>query len=115
MSNYTYPKELKKLKACVDCHLVKTMAQFQKEGCDNCRYQKTEVSEKTISKFKGIIAITDPKKSWSAKYLEKSKKYIFFNNLNIGSYKPGFYCLSIYEDDGYKREDYENDEEMDEE
>ena len=62
MSNYTYPKELKKLKACVDCHLVKTMAQFQKEGCDNCRYQKTEVSEKTTSKFKGIIAITDPKK-----------------------------------------------------
>ena len=78
-SKYTYPSELKKLKACVDCHLVKTLAQFNKEGCDNCHYQRSEVSDKITSKFKGIIAITDPKKSWSAKYLGKSKKYIYIN------------------------------------
>ena len=73
MSNYIYPKDLKKLKACVDCHLVKTLPQFQKEGCDNCHFSKNELSEKLTSKFKGIIAITDPKKSWAARYLGKSK------------------------------------------
>ena len=76
-SKYTYPTDLKKLKACIDCHLVKTHGQFQKEGCDNWHYSKNELNDKTTSKFKGIIAITDPKKSWSAKYLGKSKKYIY--------------------------------------
>jgi len=27
--------------------------------------------------------------------------------LGKNSYKPGFYCLSIYEDDNYRREEYE--------
>ena len=103
MSNYLYPKELKKLKACIDCHLIKTLSQFQKDGCENCRFPKNELSEKITSKFKGMIAITDPKKSWAAKYLGKN------------SYKPGFYCLSIYEDDNYRREEYENEDDMEEE
>ena len=77
MSNYTYPQELKKLKACVDCHLIKTLAQFQKDCCDNCSYKKNELSEKLTSKFKGMIAITDPKTSWAARYLGKSK----YNNI----------------------------------
>ena len=46
MSKYTYPKELKKLKACMDCHLVKTLPQFQKEGCDNCKFKGNILNEK---------------------------------------------------------------------
>ena len=99
MSRYCYPEELKKLKACVDCHLVKTQKQFNSEGCNNCGYKGPEMVDKSTSKFKGIIAITDPKKSWAAKYLGKSKKNIFFNNNIIGDYVPGFYCLSIYQED----------------
>ena len=81
MSNYLYPTDLKKLKACMDCHLIKTLQQFMKEGCENCGTKRNEISEKITSKFKGIIAITDPKKSWAAKYLDKSKnkiKFIYF-------------------------------------
>ena len=114
-SSYIYPTELKKLKACTDCHLVKTINQFQKEGCDNCHFRKSELAEKLTSKFKGIIAITDPKRSWAAKYLGKSKKNINFNNYILDAYKPGFYCLSMYEDDNYKGEDYENDVDVEEE
>ena len=98
MSKYTFPKELKKLKACMDCHLIKTIQQFQSEGCDNCRWAGREANDKLTAKFKGMIAITDPKNSWSAKYLKKS------------SYKPGFYCLSIFEEDNDRREEYENDD-----
>ena len=76
MSKYLFPSELKKLKACTQCHLVKTSAQFQKEGCENCKISKNAIEDKITGKFKGIIAITDPRKSWAAKYLEKSN-YIF--------------------------------------
>ena len=111
MSNYTYPTDLKKLKACMDCHLVKTISQFKKESCDNCNFRKNEIEEKLTSKFKGIIAITDPKKSWCAKYLGKSKKIKFYNFI-LDSYKPGFYCLSIYEENNYRGDDYDNSDDM---
>ena len=77
MSKHLYPSELKKLKACTECHLVKTYNQFQKEGCENCRISKDAIDERITSKFKGIIAITDPKRSWAARYLNKSKKYFY--------------------------------------
>ena len=71
MSKHLYPSELKKLKACTECHLVKTYNQFQKEGCENCRISKDAIDERITSKFKGIIAITDPKRSWAARtYLQ---------------------------------------------
>ena len=73
MSKYLFPSELKKLKACTQCHLVKTSSQFQKEGCENCKISRNTIEEKITPKFKGIIAITDPKKSWAARYLNKSK------------------------------------------
>ena len=77
MSKYLYPSELKKLKACIQCHLIKTNAQFQKEGCENCKISKNAIEEKITGKFKGMIAITDPKKSWATKYLDKGK-YFFY-------------------------------------
>ena len=77
MSKYLYPQELKKLKACTQCHLIKTDAQFRKEGCENCKISKNAIEERITGKFKGMIAITDPKRSWAAKYLDKGK-YFFF-------------------------------------
>ena len=73
MSKYLYPDELKRLKACISCHLVKTDSQFVKQGCDNCKQGKNGIQDRITNKFKGIIAITDPKKSWAAKYLGQSK------------------------------------------
>ena len=71
--NFSYPKELKKLRACVDCHLIKTFEQFKKEGCQNCKVDGNVMVEKLTKNFNGIIAITNPKKSWAAKHLGKSK------------------------------------------
>ena len=71
---YSYPTTLKKLRACNECHLVKTEEQvidnlikFKKNGCDNCGEQNYTPN------FKGIIAIMNPKGSWAAKWLHKSK------------------------------------------
>ena len=79
-NSYSYPTQLKKLRACIRCHLVKTEEQFKKEGCDNCRDTlNNEILEKITPHFKGIIAITNPKNSWCAKWMDKGKnKYNFF-------------------------------------
>ena len=75
MSKYTYPTELKKLKVCLQCNLMKTNNQFHKEGCNNCRIAKEAMIDNITGKFKGMIAITDPRRSWCAKYLDKSDFY----------------------------------------
>ena len=103
MSKYLYPQELKKLKACTQCHLIKTDAQFRKEGCENCKISKNAIEEKITGKFKGMIAITDPKKSWAAKYLDKGK-YFFYYNFNLAYCLPGFYALGIYDEKGYDQD-----------
>lgn len=72
--NISTPNSLKKLRACTQCHLVKPEDQFIKEGCDNCKSIKlTEISDFITPHFKGIIAITNPKYSWAAKWLKKRK------------------------------------------
>ena len=83
MSNkhFIYPTSFKKLKACSRCHLIKTEEQFNKEGCENCGYEKRESLQYITSHFKGMIAIMDTKYSWAARWLNLSKKlliYIFF-------------------------------------
>ena len=30
------PKDLRQLRACLSCSLIKTMEQFETDGCDNC-------------------------------------------------------------------------------
>ena len=30
------PKDLRGLRACLSCSLIKTMEQFESDGCDNC-------------------------------------------------------------------------------
>jgi len=71
---YSYPRSLKKLRACFSCHLIKTEEQFIDEGCENCggKWNKTEAIQRVTSNFKGMIAITNPKFSWCAKWLHKS-------------------------------------------
>ena len=98
MSKYTYPTELKKLKVCVTCNLMKTNTQFLKEGCNNCKISKEAMADNITSKFKGMIAITDPRKSWCAKYLDKN------------TFVPGFYGLGVYDERANDNNDYEEDE-----
>ena len=36
MSVETVPKELRQVRACLVCSLIKTFDQFKSDGCDNC-------------------------------------------------------------------------------
>ena len=76
---YSYPRSLKKLRACFSCHLIKTEEQFIEEGCENCggKWNKTEAIQRITSNFKGMIAITNPKFSWCGKWLHKPLSGMF--------------------------------------
>jgi RNA polymerase subunit RPABC4/transcription elongation factor Spt4 len=98
--SYSFPSSFKKLKACVSCKILKTEGQWKEShfDCDNCG---TIHEEKITSNHKGIIAITDTRHSWSAKWLDR-----------VG-FKPGLYCIYVEEneDDGLNEYEDEYDEE----
>jgi transcription elongation factor SPT4 len=82
------PDELKGLKACLSCSLVKTYAQFYDQGCDNCEYLRMKddarkVKSSTTSYFEGLIALIEPQNSWVAKWQR------------IVQMKPGMYAIEV--------------------
>lgn len=85
------PKAIKNLRACLRCALVKTMDQFIADGCENCpdlgmRGKKSRVEECTSTTFEGLIALTDPEKSWVARWQ------------GIERQARGLYAIAVYGD-----------------
>ncbi|ELT94209.1 hypothetical protein CAPTEDRAFT_157886 [Capitella teleta] len=74
MSLETVPKDLRNLRACLLCSLVKTIDQFEYEGCENCdeylhlKGNRDAVYECTSSSFEGIVSLMSPDDSWVAKW-----------------------------------------------
>ena len=85
----TVPKNLRQLSACLSCSIIKTMEQFESDGCDNCesffnlRDNRNNVYECISSKFNGMIAVCQMEDSWVAKW-QKIRKC-----------KPGVYAISV--------------------
>lgn len=82
------PNELKGLRTCLVCHLVKSFEQFATEGCDNCTFLAMEddtekVYDCTSVNFEGIISVVDPKTSWCAKWMRLTEA------------KPGCYAMQV--------------------
>ena len=82
------PDELKALKACLSCSLVKTYTQFYNKGCDNCIFLKMtndpkKVKSCTTSYFEGLIGLVEPQNSWVAKWQR------------IVQMKPGMYAIQV--------------------
>jgi len=80
MSIYAVPKDLRNLRACLVCSLVKTVDQFEEDGCDNCdRYlgmkgDVDKVYEATSANFDGLIAACNPVDSWVCKWQNIDRK-----------------------------------------
>eukprot|EP00762_Andalucia_godoyi_P003007 ANDGO_04073.mRNA.1 Transcription elongation factor SPT4 len=79
------PSELKGLRACKGCGLVKTLQQFSLKGCENCPFmgRGQRAQEYTTSKFQGFVAILSPQDSWIAQCTG--------HNLQA----PGTYALAV--------------------
>ncbi|KAK7062985.1 Transcription elongation factor SPT4 [Halocaridina rubra] len=68
------PRDLRGLRACLVCSLVKTLDMFEMDGCDNCdeflhmKHNRDQVYDCTSSNFDGFIALMSPEDSWVAKW-----------------------------------------------
>ncbi|CAD7078396.1 unnamed protein product [Hermetia illucens] len=89
MSFDTIPKDLRGLRACLVCSLVKTFEQFEYDGCDNCeeflqmKNNKDQVYDCTSNNFDGIIAVMSPEDSWVTKWQR------------INRFCKGIYAISV--------------------
>ena len=74
MSVETIPRDLRGLRACLVCSLIKTANQFEEDGCDNCeeflmlKGDVDKVHKCTSANFDGMIAACDAQDSWVAKW-----------------------------------------------
>ncbi|CAG8486517.1 8400_t:CDS:2 [Ambispora gerdemannii] len=72
MSNV--PQNMRQLRACLICCMVKNYDQFRRQGCDNCedflrlKGDPARIYDCTTSSFDGLMANMRPEQSWVAKY-----------------------------------------------
>ncbi|KAG7157519.1 transcription elongation factor SPT4-like isoform X2 [Homarus americanus] len=70
----TVPKDLRGLRSCLVCSLVKTLDMFETDGCENCdeflrmKNNRDQVYDCTSNNFDGFIALMSPEDSWVAKW-----------------------------------------------
>ncbi|XP_055607255.1 transcription elongation factor SPT4 [Uranotaenia lowii] len=89
MSFDSVPKDLRGLRACLVCSLVKTFDQFEIEGCENCedflrlKGNKDQVYDCTSNNFDGLIAVMQPDDSWVCKWQR------------INRFNKGVYAISV--------------------
>ncbi|KAF7285502.1 transcription elongation factor subunit spt4 [Rhynchophorus ferrugineus] len=89
MTLETIPKDLRGLRACLVCSLIKSLDQFEVEGCDNCeeflrmKSDKDKVFDCTSTNFDGMIAMMSPEDSWVAKWQR------------INRFCKGVYAISV--------------------
>jgi len=68
------PKDLRQLRACMVCSMIKTLEMYEQDGCDNCddflhmKGNRDNVFDCTSTNFDGMIALMVPEESWVAKW-----------------------------------------------
>jgi len=83
------PKDLRNLRACLVCSLIKTFDQFEFDGCENCddflrmRNNRENVYACTSTNFDGMIAVMSPEDSWVCKWQR------------ISRFVKGIYAISV--------------------
>ncbi len=83
------PHDLRNLRACLVCSLIKSVTMFERDGCDNCedimpmKGNSDRVYECTSSNFEGMIALMHQEESWVAKWQR------------ISHFVKGMYAVSV--------------------
>lgn len=88
LASASVPLNLKTIRACKRCGLLKTQGQFYDEGCENCPFlEMTDNMERvnscTTAFFEGTAAVMDPGESWAAKWIR------------VDNYLPGVYAITV--------------------
>jgi transcription elongation factor SPT4 len=86
---YTTPAQARHLRACMVCSIIQLQSKFISSGCPNCEpilsmaASPDTVAEVTSSNFNGMIAMTNPRDSWVAKFQR------------LDNYVPGVYAVQV--------------------
>ena len=102
LADASVPNNLRTIRACKRCGLLKTQEQFYDDGCENCPFLDMadnieRVNSCTTAFFEGQAAIMDPRESWAAKWIR------------VDGYLPGVYAITVTgELDREIEEDLEN-------
>jgi transcription elongation factor SPT4 len=74
LARASVPTNMKTIRACKRCGILKTQEQFYDYGCENCPFLEMvdnmeRVNGCTTAFFEGQAAIMDPRESWAAKWM----------------------------------------------
>ncbi|CAJ1942618.1 unnamed protein product [Cylindrotheca closterium] len=88
LAQASVPTQLKGIRSCKRCGILKTLDQFMNEGCENCPFldmidNQDQCNSCTTAFFEGQVAIMDPRESWAAKWIRAD------------NYLPGVYAISV--------------------
>ncbi|KAL5378035.1 hypothetical protein PMIN03_008851 [Paraphaeosphaeria minitans] len=88
-NNFVPTNQLRHLRACMVCSIVKTESQFKTQGCPNCesflqlRGEHEQVQACTSQVFEGLITVSNTTKSWVARWQR------------LEGYVPGVYAVQV--------------------
>uniref|UniRef100_A0A8R1HWL0 Transcription elongation factor SPT4 n=1 Tax=Caenorhabditis japonica TaxID=281687 RepID=A0A8R1HWL0_CAEJA len=74
------PADLRNLRACLLCSLIKSIENFVKEGCENCeellhlKGDEEKVYDCTSANYDGMIAAMSNDDSWVCKWQKMTRK-----------------------------------------
>ena len=88
LANASVPTNMKTLRACKRCGIIKTQEQFYDDGCENCPFlsladNMERVNSCTTAFYEGVCSVMDPRESWSAKWIR------------VDNYLPGIYAIAV--------------------
>lgn len=88
-SMQTVCRDLRQMRACLSCSLIKTVDQFEADGCENCdsflqmKKDREAVYDCTSANFDGMVAAMDPQDSWVCKW-QRTNQFV-----------KGIYAISV--------------------
>ncbi|KRX99451.1 60S ribosomal protein L7a [Trichinella pseudospiralis] len=94
MTSDNIPKDFRNLRACLVCSMIKSIDQFESQGCDNCEQflsmkdDRDKVFDCTSANFDGMIFLTDPDDSWVGRWQMISKKKIGIYAISVSGTLP---------------------------
>jgi len=95
MSIESIPRDMRNLRACLLCSMIKSVEQFETDGCDNCekylfmKGDSDKVFECTSANFDGLIAATQPEESWVCKWQKIDRKSKGIYAVSVSGALPG--------------------------
>lgn len=122
------PNNLRHLRACLTCRLIKSTEQWHNSNgiCDNCGdYGDIDLSEYTTPVFKGMISLMQPTGSWVNRFQRGGNIVLQSQGNQIKQFVQGLYAVQVSnttgssgagagaQDEAIEEEDqYENEEEL---